>query len=135
MTPHEQAILDLMCAAENAGLDPVVELPDDAPPRSVDLRVMDGDQVAAAIRVFLAGGQWRYEIPARPQGWQTSGVFSRHLAGVDQDVTPDMLRVLDHWFSQVTPLRPAAPRPATRWEDVPGWMRPGYRENRGVVRT
>lgn len=126
MTPAEQKLLDLMAAAEQAGLDPVVEIPDDAPPRSVDLRVMDGDRVAAAIRVYLTGDGWRYEVPARPGGQERLGLRSRHLAHAHQDVTADVLRQLDYWFSRATGLRPAVPYPPRTPEDTPAWVRTPY---------
>ncbi|WP_152486531.1 hypothetical protein [Nocardiopsis lucentensis] len=103
-------------AARAAGLSPVVE------GRSVDLRVMDGDTVAAAIRVHLEQGTWRYEAAARPGGHDRP-IRTRHLADADAPVTADTLRPLDYYLAQVTTLRRSAPRPPAHPADTPAWMR------------
>ncbi|MFC9088974.1 hypothetical protein [Nocardiopsis dassonvillei] len=130
MTPREHEILALVAAAEQAGLDPVVELPENGPPHSVDLRIVRDGQVVAAIRASIEAGAWRYEIPARPGGRPLHSWRTRHLASLGE-VTPDTLRGLDHYFAGVPGTgREPAPVPPVVREDTPGWMRPGYWEKR-----
>ncbi|MEV2274018.1 hypothetical protein AB0I72_00400 [Nocardiopsis sp. NPDC049922] len=124
MTPDETRILALRATAEQAGYDAVVEIPDDSSPRSVDVRVTVGGEVAAAIRVYLDGGEWRYEISARRGGVADGGLRTRHLAPADEPVTPQTLRsALGHYFARVTSAHPPAPYPPRVPEDVPAWMR------------
>ncbi|MFV2195249.1 hypothetical protein [Nocardiopsis sp. LOL_012] len=132
LTRWEQLILDLIRAAEQAGYDPVAEIPDDAPPRTVDLRVMDGLHVAAAIRAHLTAQTWRYEIPVRVQGRPRAAIRTRHLAHLDEPLTVETLRPLDHYFARATDLRPPTPRPPWNRLDTPGWMLPGYWERHGL---
>lgn len=128
MTPREQALLDLVAAAEAAGLDAVVEIADDRPPRTVDLRVVRRGQIIAAMRVRVEGDAWRYEIPARPQGRHVLAVRTRYLGAVGQPVTERDLRVLDHWWARIPGTgRLPTPAPPRRAEDTPRWMRPPLR--------
>jgi hypothetical protein len=125
-TSRERTALRIMRTAEQIGLAPVAELTDDGQPWAVDLRVMDGDTVAAAIRVYPHAGTWRYEVPARVGAAQRDGLWSRHLASLPRQITPAALRRLDYYFARVTDLRPAAPRPPRVREDMLPWMRTGY---------
>ncbi|MFC9085377.1 hypothetical protein [Nocardiopsis dassonvillei] len=125
MSPREEAILQLIAAAEEVGLDAVVELPDDAPPTAVDLRVMRDGQVLAAIRARIEEGAWRHEFPARPWGRPLHSWQTRHL-GTLHKVTEADLHHLDYWFGQLPTGRTPAPRPPRQIEDVPAWMRPRW---------
>ncbi|WP_435107769.1 hypothetical protein [Nocardiopsis synnemataformans] len=130
MTPTEREILALKGAAEQAGLNPVVELPENGPPHSVDLRIVRDGQVVAAIRVSIEAGSWRYEIPARPGGRRLYSWRTRHLASLGE-VTPDTFRMLDHYFAGVPGTgREPVPAPPVVREDTPGWMRHGYWQKR-----
>ncbi|MFE3455999.1 hypothetical protein ACFXKD_00525 [Nocardiopsis aegyptia] len=129
-TAKERTALRIMAAAKEIGLDAVAETTSDGLPWGVDLRVMDGEKVAAAIRVYRHAGTWRYEIPARVGADQRNGLSSRHLASLPRQLTPAALRRLDHYFARVTDLRPPAPKPPRVREDVLPWMRPGYWEER-----
>jgi hypothetical protein len=128
-TPTERTVLHLMHIAEQIGLVPVAETTDDGIPWAVDLRVMDGGTVAAAIRVYRYMDTWRYEVPARVGAAQRDGLRSRHLATLPGPSVKS-LRALDHYFAKVTRLRPPAPRPPRVPEDVLPWMRVGYWETR-----
>ncbi|WP_304452935.1 hypothetical protein [Nocardiopsis sp. YSL2] len=123
-------VVRIIAAAEQIGLEPVAETTSDGSPWAVDLRVMDGARVAAAIRVYPYLGTWRYEAPARVGAAQRDGLSSRHLASLPRQLTPAALRRLDHYFAKVTNLRPPAPKPPRVREDVLPWMRPGYWEER-----
>ena len=125
MTPQEEALLGMVGAAEAAGLDAVVEIPKDHAPRCVDLRIVRGGQVVAAMRVRVEGGEWRYEIPARPWGRHVCAVRTRHLGPVDRPVAAEDLAVLDHWWARIPATgREPVPAPPWRVEDTPRWMRP-----------
>ena len=131
MTRQERAILQLMAVAEEAGLDAVVELPDDGPPSSVDLRVVNRGRVAAAIRVHLGQGTWRYEVPARPGGEEPlNGVRTRHLADARRSVSQRALRALDYYFARARG-RAEGPRPPVHPKDTPVWMRPAAERSEG----
>ncbi|GAB2520827.1 hypothetical protein [Nocardiopsis aegyptia] len=129
-TRTERTVLHLMRQAQHIGLHPVVEMTGDGQPWAVDLRVMDAEKVAAAIRVYPHAGTWRYETPARVGAAQRQGLSSRHLASLPRQITPQTLRRLDHYFARVTDLRPPAPKPPRVREDMLAWMRPGYWDER-----
>jgi hypothetical protein len=141
MTAKARTVHRIMEAAQQIGLDPVAEATEDGSPWAVDLRVMDGDTVAASIRVYRYTDTWRYEIPARVGAAQRNGLRSRHLASTREQVSERALRSLDHYFAEVTDLRPPAPYPPRVREDMLPWMRVGYwaerlnrRETPGPVR-
>ncbi|KOX15260.1 hypothetical protein [Nocardiopsis sp. NRRL B-16309] len=129
-TATARTILRIMKAAEQIGLDPVAETTSDGSPWAVDLRVVDGDTVAAAIRVYPYLDTWRYEVPARVGTAQRQGLSSRHLVSLPYRINRTALRQLDHYFASVTDLRPSAPKPPRVREDVLPWMRVGYWEER-----
>ena len=125
VTPHEEALLDLVHAAEAAGLDAVIEIPDHYAPRSVDLRIMRAGRIVAAMRVRIEGGEWRYEIPARPHGRHILALRTRYLGPVDRPIAAADLVVLDHWWAKIPGTgRLPVPVPPRRVEDTPRWMRP-----------
>lgn len=122
MTPQEKAILQLMAVAEQAGLAPVVEVPDHAPPCTVDLRIVRRERVVAAIRAVIDHGVWRYQCPARPGGEQVYSWDLRYLGKLHR-VTEADLRVLDPWWGRIPgtgrlPVPPPPPHP----KDTPRWM-------------
>jgi len=125
LTDTEQALLGMVDAAEAAGLDPVIEIPDSHSPRSVDLRIMRAGHIVAAMRVRIEGSEWRYEVPARPHGRHITALRTRHLGAVEQPVTAEDLAVLDHWWARIPGTgRLPVPAPPRRVEDTPRWMRP-----------
>ncbi|MFJ9558306.1 hypothetical protein ACIRPH_31250 [Nocardiopsis sp. NPDC101807] len=125
LTVTERALLDLVDAAEAAGLDAVIEIPDHSAPRSVDLRVVRAGAVVAAMRVRVEGREFRYEIPARPGGQHVLALRTRHLGPVDRPVRAEDLAVLDHWWARIPGTgRLPVPAPPRRAEDTPKWMRP-----------
>ncbi|MEU0236741.1 hypothetical protein ABZ234_03555 [Nocardiopsis sp. NPDC006198] len=125
LTDTERALLALVDAAEAAGLDAVIEIPADRAPRTVDLRVVRGDEVVAAMRVRIQGGEVRYEIPARPGGDEVQAVRTRYLGPVGRPVAAEDLAVLDHWWAKCPGTgRQPVPVPSRRVEDTPRWMRP-----------
>lgn len=118
----QQIIDSLVTAARADGLTPVVE-----GESSVDLRVMDGDRVIAAIRVHINGDRCVHEIPARPgvsdlstgyliQPWATGPFETQHM------------RDLNLWWSRI-------PATGRSWKPTrQPWMIPGYWERRGILR-
>ncbi|WP_435109377.1 hypothetical protein [Nocardiopsis synnemataformans] len=136
MTSDERAILALISAAEDAGLDAKAEIPDHTPPTSVDLRIVREGRVAAAVRARMDGPVWRVEVPARPGGIQERRVLTRHLGPIAGPITADMVRaVCLPWLAEVpaTGLDPVPIPPRVR-EDVPEWMRGGgWRTRRAAM--
>jgi hypothetical protein len=129
MTSDERAILALIAVAQSAGLDAAAEIPDHAPPSSVDIRVMRDGRVAAAVRARMDGPAWRVEVPARPRGAQERRVLTRYLGPIAGPITADTVRaVCLPWLSAVpdTGLDPLPIPPRVR-EDVPEWMRVDWR--------
>ncbi|WP_117198506.1 hypothetical protein [Nocardiopsis sp. TNDT3] len=129
MTSDERAILALIAAAQSAGLDTVAEIPDHAPPTSVDIRVVRDGRVAAAVRARMDGPAWRVEVPARPRGVQERRVSTRYLGRIGETITADTVRaVCLPWLAEVPDagLDPMPIPPRVR-EDVPEWMRVGWR--------
>lgn len=122
MTPREKAILQLMATAEQVGLDPVVELPENSPPRSVDLRIIRDGQIVAAMRAYIENGVWWHQHPARPWGEPVHTWDIRYLGGLRQ-ITPEDLRTLDHWWAKLPATgKEPVPRPPRRPEDASQWM-------------
>ena len=122
MTPREKAILQLMDVARQVGLDPVVELPENSPPRSVDLRIIREGRIIAAMRAYIEQGVWWHQYPARPWGEPVHTWDVRYL-GKPHQITPEDLHTLDHWWAKLPATgKPPAPRPPRRREDAPQWM-------------
>lgn len=126
-TPMEKKLLEFIPAAAELGLRAAIVIPRDAPPCSVDIQLVRGGRVRAAMRVIAWDKAWRVELPMRTGVEELYNGRLVYLADLDEEISAGTLKRLDHWFSQVPDSgRPPTPKPAVEaGKNTPGWMKIG----------
>lgn len=127
MTSMEKKLLTFIPAAAELGLHAAIVIPRDAPPCSVDIQLVREGRVRAAMRIIDWEGAWRAELPMRNGIEELCNGRLIYLADRGEEITADVIRRLDHWFSKVPgSCRPPAPKPeVSPGKNTPNWMKIG----------